>query len=75
MQNAETVLGVLRDRGRKGLPCEQLYRQMFNMQLYLLFGLRADLLQPGSYEPGGHGRDRGRHDPREDRRHHRGDAL
>jgi group II intron reverse transcriptase/maturase len=36
MQNAETVLGVLRDRGRKGLPCEQLYRQMFNMQLYLL---------------------------------------
>ena len=30
MQNAETVLGVLRERGRRGLPCNELYRQMFN---------------------------------------------
>jgi hypothetical protein len=36
MHNAETVLGVLRERGRRGLPCEQLYRQLFNPQLYLL---------------------------------------
>lgn len=36
MQNAETVLGVLRERGRKGLPCDELYRQLFNPQLYLL---------------------------------------
>ncbi|HEY3751146.1 MAG TPA: reverse transcriptase domain-containing protein [Pseudonocardiaceae bacterium] len=36
MQNAETVLGVLRERGRQGLPCEQLYRQLFNPQMYLL---------------------------------------
>src|SRR6187431_729787 len=36
MQNAETVLSVLRERGRRGLPCEELYRQMFNPQLYLL---------------------------------------
>ena len=36
MQNAETVLDVLRDRGRKGLPCDELYRQMFNRDLYLL---------------------------------------
>jgi len=36
MQNAETVLGVLRDRGRKGLPCNELYRQMFNRDLYLM---------------------------------------
>jgi group II intron reverse transcriptase/maturase len=36
MQDAETVLGVLRERGRRGLPCEELYRQMFNVQLYLL---------------------------------------
>jgi hypothetical protein len=35
MQNAETVLDVLRERGRKGLPCEELYRQMFNKELYL----------------------------------------
>jgi group II intron reverse transcriptase/maturase len=35
MQTAEVVLGVLRERGRKGLPCTQLYRQMFNRELYL----------------------------------------
>ena len=29
-------LSVLRERGRKGLPCTQLYRQMFNRDLYLL---------------------------------------
>jgi group II intron reverse transcriptase/maturase len=36
MQKAETVLGVLRDRGRRGLPCEELYRQLFNPHLYEL---------------------------------------
>jgi group II intron reverse transcriptase/maturase len=36
MQNAETVLSVLRERGRRGLPLDELYRQLFNPQLYLL---------------------------------------
>ena len=36
MQNAGTVLAVLRERGGKGLPCDELYRQMFNKDLYLL---------------------------------------
>lgn len=36
MQSAEVVLGVLRERGSKGLPCNELYRQLFNPQLYLL---------------------------------------
>ena len=36
MQEAAVVLDVLRERGRRGLPCEQLYRQMFNEDLYLL---------------------------------------
>jgi group II intron reverse transcriptase/maturase len=38
MRNAEraTVLGVLRERGRRGLPLNELYRQLFNPQLYLL---------------------------------------
>jgi group II intron reverse transcriptase/maturase len=36
MQNAETVLDVLRERGRRGLPLDEPYRQMFNPQLYLL---------------------------------------
>ena len=36
MQSAETVLSVLRERGRRGLPLGELYRQLFNPQLYLL---------------------------------------
>jgi retron-type reverse transcriptase len=36
MQDAETVLDVLRDRGRQGLPVERLYRQLFNAKLYLM---------------------------------------
>jgi len=36
MQNAEKVLGVLHDRGKNGLPCNELYRQMFNKELYLM---------------------------------------
>jgi len=36
LQSAETVLGVLRERGKRGLPLNELYRQMFNPQLYLM---------------------------------------
>jgi group II intron reverse transcriptase/maturase len=36
MQDAGTVLEVLRERGRQRLPCDELYRQMFNPGLYLL---------------------------------------
>jgi hypothetical protein len=36
MQEAETVLAVLRERGKKGLPCDELYRQLYNRELYLL---------------------------------------
>ena len=36
MQDAGTVLEVLRERGREGLLCDELYRQMFNKSLYLL---------------------------------------
>ena len=32
MQNAGTVLDVLHERGRRGLPLDELYRQMFNPQ-------------------------------------------
>ncbi len=35
MQSANTVLDVLRERGRRGLPLERLYRQLFNLELYL----------------------------------------
>ncbi|MCU6482731.1 reverse transcriptase domain-containing protein [Arthrobacter sp. A2-55] len=36
MQNAEAVLGILRERGKRGLPCNELYRQLFNPAFYLL---------------------------------------
>ena len=36
MQNAETVLNVIRERGRRGLPLERVYRQLFNRELFLM---------------------------------------
>ena len=30
------MLGVLRERGRRGLPLNELYRQLFNPELYFL---------------------------------------
>ncbi|WP_033195956.1 reverse transcriptase/maturase family protein [Streptomyces xiaopingdaonensis] len=36
MQNAETVLHVIRERGRRGLPLERVYRQLFNPSLFLM---------------------------------------
>lgn len=36
MQNAETVLAVIRERGRRGLPLERVYRQLFNPELFLI---------------------------------------
>src|ERR1700735_2670261 len=54
MQNAETVLGVLRERGRRGLPCDELYRQLFNPHLYLLAYGRIYANQ-GAMTPGADG--------------------
>jgi group II intron reverse transcriptase/maturase len=54
MQNAETVLGVLRERGRRGLPCNELYRQLFNPHLYLLAYGRL-YSNHGAMTPGGDG--------------------
>jgi retron-type reverse transcriptase len=34
MQDAATVLSVIRKRGEQGLPLDQLYRQLYNPQLY-----------------------------------------
>jgi group II intron reverse transcriptase/maturase len=35
MRNAEMILGVIRERGRQGLPLERVYRLLFNRDLYL----------------------------------------
>jgi group II intron reverse transcriptase/maturase len=36
MRNAATVLEIIRERGRKGLPLERVYRCLFNPDLFLL---------------------------------------
>lgn len=36
MQSAKVILTVIQERGRRGLPLERIYRQLFNRDLYLL---------------------------------------
>ena len=35
MQDAATLLDIVRERGRRGLPLERVYRMLFNPDLYL----------------------------------------
>lgn len=35
MQSADTLLGLIRERGERGLPVERVYRLLFNRNLYL----------------------------------------
>ncbi len=35
MRNAETVLTIVRERGKRGLPLEDVYRMLYNPDLYL----------------------------------------
>jgi group II intron reverse transcriptase/maturase len=35
MRNAETILDIIRERGRRRLPLEGIYRQLYNRDLYL----------------------------------------
>src|SRR6266498_5626671 len=35
MRKADTVLGIIRERDKRGLPLEDLYRQLYNPDLYL----------------------------------------
>ncbi len=35
MRNTETVLGIIQERGRRGLPLERVYRLMWNRELFL----------------------------------------
>ncbi len=36
MRPATTILGIIQDRGKKGLPLERVYRLLFNRDLYLM---------------------------------------
>jgi group II intron reverse transcriptase/maturase len=52
MRNAETVLGIIHDRGRRGLPLSNVYRQLYNPALYLrAYGRLAR--NRGALTPGG----------------------
>ncbi len=35
MRSAETVLTIIRERGKRGLPLEDVYRMLYNPDLYL----------------------------------------
>jgi retron-type reverse transcriptase len=35
MQTTEVILGLLRERGKRGLPLTRIYRQLYNANLYL----------------------------------------
>jgi len=35
MQSAETILGIIQARGKRGLKLDRLYRQLYNKELYL----------------------------------------
>lgn len=52
MRNAATVLSIIRARGSRGLPLEDVYRQLFNPTLYLLayrkISANAGALTPGA---------------------------
>src|SRR5437899_4236714 len=36
MRDADTVLGIIHERSKQGLPLEDIYRQLYNPHLYLL---------------------------------------
>src|SRR5438105_4299395 len=36
MRNAETILGIIRERGKRGLPLEDVYRQLYNPGIFLM---------------------------------------
>jgi group II intron reverse transcriptase/maturase len=54
MRRAETILNAVRERGRRGLPLERVYRLLYNPELYLTaYGKiyrNAGALTPGSTE-------------------------
>ena len=51
MRDAETVLAIIRERGRKGLPLEDLYRTLYNRELFLRAYAKL-YPNPGAMTPG-----------------------
>jgi hypothetical protein len=40
MRDATTVLEIIRERGKRGLPLERVYRCLFNSDLYRLYATK-----------------------------------
>jgi len=55
MRRAETVLGIIRERGTRGQPLEDIYRQLYNPDLYLRAYDRL-YANKGAMTPGATGR-------------------
>jgi hypothetical protein len=51
MRSAETVLSIIRERGKQGLPLEDIYRQLYNPNLYLIASVRL-YAHTGAMTPG-----------------------
>ena len=51
MRTAETLLNIIQDRGKRGLPLGDVYRQLFNPDLYLRAYARIQA-NPGATTPG-----------------------
>ena len=47
MRSAEIALAIIHERGKKGLPLEGLYRQLYNPSLYLLAYVDESTATPG----------------------------
>ena len=78
MRSAETVLGIIRNRGTRGLPVNEPYRQLWNPKLYLMaYGRIAKndgALTPGATPETAAGM-KMLHILRRHPRHHRGPPL
>jgi hypothetical protein len=42
MRSATTILGIIQERGKQGLPLERVYRLLFNRDLYPHFAVYGD---------------------------------
>ena len=51
VQNAETLLSIIRDRGKRGLPLKRVYPLLYNPDLYLLAYARL-YANKGAMTPG-----------------------
>jgi len=54
MRDAETVLNIIQERGKRGLPLEDVYRLLYNPTLYLRAYARL-YANEGAMTPGSNG--------------------